>query len=258
MIFIYYIGVDLGGTNIAVGLLDENFKIIAKEKCPTKTERDISEIMDDMGKLCNTLIEKNKLTPNDIAYIGIATPGSVLPPQGMVAYSNNVKMRNYPISAELTARTGVEKVYVENDANSAALGEAIMGAGKGSDNVIMITLGTGVGGGIVINRKLYSGFNFAGGELGHIVIQVNGRPCGCGRLGCWEAYSSATGLINMTREKLAECEEKGIKTSIPVTDDAMVVEYFLNKKVHLVYGSYENIKITTPEDLGIAESFLKK
>lgn len=203
----YYIGVDLGGTNIAVGLLDESFKIIAKEKCPTRTERDISEIMDDMGKLCNTLIEKNNLTPNDIAYIGIATPGSVLPPKGMVAYSNNVKMRNYPISAELSARTGVEKVYVENDANAAALGEAIMGAGKGSDNVIMITLGTGVGGGIVINRKLYSGFNFAGGELGHTVIKEGGRDCSCGRKGCWEAYSSATGLKNMTKDKLLSTKD---------------------------------------------------
>ncbi len=198
----YYIGVDLGGTNIAVGLLDKDFKIIAKEKCPTRTERDISEIMDDMGALCNTLIKNNGLTSDDIAYIGIATPGSVEPPIGLVTYSNNVKMENYPITDELSARTGVKKVLVENDANAAALGEALMGAGKGKDNVIMITLGTGVGGGIVINRKLYSGFNYAGGELGHIVIKTDGKICSCGRQGCWEAYSSATGLKNMTKEKL--------------------------------------------------------
>ena len=203
----YYIGVDLGGTNIAVGLLDKDFKIIAKEKCPTRTERDISEIMDDMGKLCKTLMDNNSLTPDDIAYIGIATPGSVEPPKGMVVYSINVKMENYPISAELSARTGVKKIYVENDANAAALGEAIMGAGKGKDNVIMITLGTGVGGGIVINRKLYSGFNFAGGELGHIVIKTDGRPCNCGRQGCWEAYSSATGLKNITKDKLLSTKD---------------------------------------------------
>ena len=203
----YYIGVDLGGTNIAVGLLDENFKIVAKEKCPTKTERDISEIMDDMANLCKALIEKNNLTAADIAYIGIATPGSINPKAGMVIYSNNVKMENFPISAELSARTGIEKVFVENDANAAALGEALMGAGKGNDNVIMITLGTGVGGGIVINRKLYSGFNYAGGELGHIVIETNGRACSCGRKGCWEAYSSATGLKNMTKDKLLSTKD---------------------------------------------------
>ena len=198
----YYIGVDLGGTNIAVGLLDKDFKILEKVKCPTKTEREISEIMDDMGALCNTLIKNNGLTADDIAYIGIATPGSVEPPIGLVTYSNNVKMENYLISDELSARTGVKKVLVENDANAAALGEAIMGAGKGKDNVIMITLGTGVGGGIVINRKLYSGFNYAGGELGHIVIKTDGKICSCGRQGCWESYSSATGLKNMTKEKL--------------------------------------------------------
>ncbi len=203
----YYIGVDLGGTNIAVGLLDESFKIIAKEKCPTKTERPLNEIMDDMGGLCKALMDKNNLTPADISYIGIATPGSINPKAGVVIYSNNVKMENYPISAELSARTGVEKVFVENDANAAALGEALMGAGKGSDNVIMITLGTGVGGGIVINRKLYSGFNYAGGELGHIVIETNGRACSCGRKGCWEAYSSATGLKNMTKDKLLSTKD---------------------------------------------------
>lgn len=203
----YYIGVDLGGTNIAVGLLNENFEIIAKEKCPTRTERDISEIMDDMASLCKALMDKNNLTADDIAYIGIATPGSVDPKNGLVVYSNNVKMENYPISAELSARTGIEKVLVENDANAAALGEALMGAGKGSENVIMITLGTGVGGGIVINRKLYSGFNFAGGELGHIVIEANGRACTCGRKGCWEAYSSATGLKNITKDKMLETKD---------------------------------------------------
>ena len=203
----YYIGVDLGGTNIAVGLLNEKFEIIAKEKCPTRTERNISEIMDDMGALCKALMDKNNLTPDDIAYIGIATPGSVEPPMGMVTYSNNVRMENYPISAELSARTGVKKILVENDANAAALGEAIMGAGKGKDNVIMITLGTGVGGGVVINRKLYSGFNFAGGELGHIVIKTDGRPCNCGRQGCWEAYSSATGLKNITKDKLLSTKD---------------------------------------------------
>ena len=203
----YYIGVDLGGTNIAVGLLNENFEIIAKEKCPTRTERDISEIMDDMASLCKALMDKNNLTADDIAYIGIATPGSVDPKNGLVVYSNNVKMENFPISAELSARTGIEKVLVENDANAAALGEALMGAGKGSENVIMITLGTGVGGGIVINRKLSSGFNFAGGELGHIVIEANGRACTCGRKGCWEAYSSATGLKNITKDKMLETKD---------------------------------------------------
>ena len=108
--------------------------------------------------------------------------------------------------------TGVKSVHVENDANAAAWGEAVAGAARGTTNSVMITLGTGVGGGIIIDGKVYSGFNYAGAELGHIVIEQGGRQCSCGRRGCWEAYSSATGLINMTNEKLAECAAKGEKT----------------------------------------------
>lgn len=203
----FYIGVDLGGTNIAVGLLNDEFEIIAKEKCATGIERGLKAMMDDMGALCNTLMEKNSLTPDDIAYIGIAAPGSIDINNGIVTYSNNLKMRNYHIADELSARTGVKKILVENDANAAALGEALKGAGKGKNDMIMITLGTGVGGGIVINRHLYSGFNFAGGELGHTVIKTDGRQCNCGRQGCWEAYSSATGLKNMTKEKLLKTKD---------------------------------------------------
>lgn len=203
----FYIGVDLGGTNIAVGLLNDEFEIIAKEKCPTDIDRGLKAMMDDMGALCNTLMQKNGLTPDDIAYIGIAAPGSIDVDNGIVSYSNNLKMENYHIADELSARTGVNKILVENDANAAALGEALKGAGKGKDNVIMITLGTGVGGGIVINRHLYSGFNFAGGELGHTVIKTDGKMCNCGRQGCWETYSSATGLKNMTKDKLTKTKD---------------------------------------------------
>ena len=107
---------------------------------------------------------------------------------------------------------GVGVVHVENDANAAAWGEAVAGAAKGTRNSVMITLGTGVGGGIIIDNKIYTGSNCAGAELGHIVIEYGGYPCTCGRRGCWESYSSATALIRMTREKIAECEAAGRKT----------------------------------------------
>jgi glucokinase len=116
--------------------------------------------------------------------------------------------------AELSARLGLDNIHVENDANAAAWGEAVAGAARGTKNSVMITLGTGVGGGVIIDGNVFSGSNYAGTELGHIVIEVGGRPCGCGRRGCWEAYSSATGLINMTKEKLAECEASGRKTAM--------------------------------------------
>ena len=203
----YNIGIDLGGTNIAIGIVDENYNIILKDKVPTRTERPTSAIMDDMANLCKSLLERLNLTFRDIGSAGIAAPGSIDVENGVVRYSNNIKMENYPIARELKNRIPVKNVFVENDANAAALAEAKAGAGKGLDDVIMITLGTGVGGGIVIGGKLYSGFNYAGAELGHTVIEFGGRQCTCGRKGCFEAYSSATGLINMTKEKLTETKD---------------------------------------------------
>jgi len=198
----YYLGVDLGGTNIAIGLVDENLKIVLKDKIPTGASRPTGEIMDDMAALCKSIVERAGITFDDIEYVGIAAPGSIDPKNGIVRYSNNIELSNYPMVQELKNRIPVKKVLLENDANAAALAEAKVGAGKGCDHLIMITLGTGVGGGIVIDGKLYSGFNYTGAELGHTVIEVGGRPCTCGRLGCFEAYSSATGLINMTKEEM--------------------------------------------------------
>lgn len=200
----YYLGIDLGGTNIAVGLVDENYKIILKDKVPTGASRPISEIMDDMAELCKSVINKANITVDEVESVGIATPGSVDPKTGYLRYANNIKVSNYPVAEELHKRFPVKKVFLENDANAAALAEAKAGAGKGCSDLVMITLGTGVGGGIVIGGKLYSGFNYSGAELGHTVIEYGGRPCSCGRLGCFEAYSSATGLINMTKEKMIE------------------------------------------------------
>ena len=203
----YYIGVDLGGTNIAVGITDENGHILVKGKVPTGKERHSDEIIADMGALCASLVKEAGLTFDDIAYAGVAAPGSVDPQNGEIKYANNINMFHYPLAKKLMEHIPVKKVYLENDANAAALAEAKAGAGKGYQDVIMITLGTGVGGGIVIGGKLYSGFNYAGAELGHVVIEYNGRPCTCGRKGCWEAYSSATALIAMTKEKMDETKD---------------------------------------------------
>ena len=203
----HYIGVDLGGTNIAVGITDENGNILVKGKVPTGKERHSDEIVADMGALCASLVKEAGLTFDDIAYAGVAAPGSVDPQSGEIKYANNINMLHYPLAKKLMEHIPVKRVYLENDANAAALAEAKAGAGKGYNDVIMITLGTGVGGGIVIGGKLYSGFNYAGAELGHVVIEYNGRPCTCGRKGCWEAYSSATALITMTKEKMEETRD---------------------------------------------------
>ena len=203
----YKIGIDLGGTNIAAGIVDENYKIIAKGSVPTNADRDAELIIKDMGALCNDLIKQAGIETSEIEYAGIATPGTANRDTGVVEYANNLPFRRFPIADTLKKYLNVSKVYIENDANAAAKGEAIAGIAKGCNHAVMITLGTGLGGGIIIDKKVYSGFNFAGAELGHIVIEYNGRQCTCGRKGCWEAYSSATGLINMTKDKLAVCKD---------------------------------------------------
>jgi len=203
----YKIGIDLGGTNIAAGIVDENYNIIAKGSVPTIADRDPEEIIKDMGALCNDLLREANLTGADIACAGIATPGTANRDTGVVEYANNLPFVKFPIAAVLKKYLDVKTVLIENDANAAAKGEAVAGAAKGCNHAIMITLGTGLGGGIIIDKKVYSGFNFAGAELGHTVIEYNGRQCTCGRKGCWEAYSSATGLINITKDKLAATED---------------------------------------------------
>ncbi|MBQ8249033.1 MAG: ROK family protein [Clostridia bacterium] len=208
----YYIGVDLGGTNIAVGVVDQDYKIIAKGSVPTNAERPADDIMKDMADLCKKLVSQANLTLDDIEYVGIASPGSINHATGTVIRAENLHFENTPVVDLLKKHLPVKEVLIENDANAAALGEAVAGAARGVAHAIMVTLGTGVGGGIIIDHKVYSGFNFAGGELGHMCIEYGGRQCTCGIKGCWEAYSSATALINMTKEKIDECNKNGIPT----------------------------------------------
>ena len=208
----YRIGIDLGGTNIAAAIVNSYFKIVKKMSVPTGAEREASLIMDDMAALCKNVCAEAGIDFSEIEAIGIASPGVANHTDGIIAYSCNLPFRQFPICAELKARLGIDNVHVENDANAAAWGEAVAGAAKGTKDSVMITLGTGVGGGVIIGGKVFSGSNYAGTELGHIVIEVGGRQCGCGRKGCWEAYSSATGLIKMTAEKIEECEKSGRKT----------------------------------------------
>lgn len=203
----YYIGIDLGGTNIAVGIVDENFKIVKKGSTPTLVNRDPELIIADMGKLCLELLAETGIGLEEVVCAGIAAPGSVNPRTGIIEYANNLPFLRFPIADTLRKYLPVRKVFLENDANAAALGEAVGGAAKGKRLSVMITLGTGVGGGVIIDGKIYSGFNYAGAELGHTVIEYNGRQCSCGRKGCFEAYASATALVNMTKEKLAACKD---------------------------------------------------
>ena len=195
----YRLGIDLGGTNIVAGVVDEEYNIIAKASCKTCVPRPESDICDSMAEVALKACEKAKISIDDVESIGIGVPGAVNPKTGVIEYSANLFFHNWEVVKMMEERLN-KKVIIENDANAAALGEYLAGSAKGAKNAIAITLGTGVGGGIIIDGQIYSGSNYAGAELGHMVIQHGGRQCSCGRKGCWEAYSSATGLINMTKE----------------------------------------------------------
>ncbi len=211
----YTIGIDLGGTNIAVGLCDGELNIIDKISVKTPRDCEPERIAEEMASVSRALIEKNSLTLKDIDSIGIAIPGSIDPKAGIIEYSNNLPFVNFPIVSEFKKHLPIEKIYIDNDANAAALGEALAGAAKGSDSSVMITLGTGVGGGVIIDGKIFTGgINSAGAEIGHTVVRIGGRLCTCGRRGCFETYSSATGLILTTKEKMRELEIKGIDSKL--------------------------------------------
>lgn len=199
----YRIGVDLGGTNIVVGIVDENYKIIAKAKRKTNCPRPAEEILKDIAACVKTALETAKLQESDILSIGIGTPGSVNKAEGVIDYANNLGFDKVPARAILSEYFSLP-IYLENDANCAALGEAVAGAGNKAKNFVAVTLGTGVGSGIIVDGKIVNGCNDAAGEMGHTVIELDGEPCTCGRRGCWEAYSSATALVRQTKVAMEE------------------------------------------------------
>ncbi len=198
----YRIGVDLGGTNIVVGIIDENNKIVAKASRKTNAPRAAEGIFDDMADAVKEAMSQIHITNDDVISVGVGTPGSVNKSEGLIEFANNLGFDNVPSYKLLRERLGIQNVYFDNDANCAALGEAVAGCGKGVQNFIMITLGTGVGSGIIVNGKLVTGLNYAAGEMGHTVIVYDGLQCNCGRKGCWEKYSSATALISQTKDAM--------------------------------------------------------
>ena len=205
----YNIGIDLGGTNIKVGVVNDDFKIVGKSNIKTDLPRPAEEIADSIAKGVELACKEAGIDVKDINSIGIGTPGVADRNTGVVLYSCNLGFNNTDLGGLLKHRLGTD-IYVENDANVAAYGEVLGGAAKGYKDVVVITLGTGVGGGIIIGGKIYTGFNFCGAELGHVVIEYNGRQCNCGRKGCFEAYSSATALITATKKAMEEDKDSAM------------------------------------------------
>ena len=202
----YKLGIDLGGTNIVAGVVDRDYKIIGVGKAKTRAPRPAEEIADDMAKTVFEAIENAGISIDEIDSMGIGSPGAIDSENGIVTYSNNIGFYQVPLAKMMKERVGKD-FYIGNDANAAAYGEYIAGAGKGTKNFVAVTLGTGVGGGIIINGEIYTGLGGVGGELGHTVIHMDGEVCSCGRNGCWEAYASATALIRQTKQAMKRYPE---------------------------------------------------
>ncbi len=201
MINKYYIGIDLGGTFIKGGIVDREGKILVSDKIPTEREKGEQGVCENICKLSKMLLEKTALKNENIIGVGIGVPGIIDSANGEVVYHGNFGWEHFMIAREVEALMGLP-VKIANDANVAVLGETKFGCGKEYKSTVMLTLGTGVGGGVIIDGKLFEGNRSAGTEMGHSVILAGGEPCGCGRRGCLEAYASASALIRDTKRAM--------------------------------------------------------
>lgn len=196
-----YIGIDLGGTFIKGGIVTEDGEILVQDKVPTECKVSNQRVVDNIAKLCQTLMDKIGCDKESIVGIGLGSPGMIDGEKGVLVISRNLGFDHFPMAKAIEEKVGLP-VKMANDANVAALGETKFGMGKKYKSTLFLTLGTGVGGGIIIDGKLFEGNRSAGAELGHVVIIAGGEPCTCGRKGCLEAYASATALIRETKREM--------------------------------------------------------
>ncbi|MEG2931214.1 MAG: ROK family protein [Ruthenibacterium sp.] len=198
----YYLGIDLGGTNIATGVIDEKFQFVASHNVATLGARQFDVVVRDMAEAAREVLKKAGLSEKDIEYVGIGAPSTIEPETQHLVFANNLGWKNVDLAGEFQKNWDIP-VRVANDADCAALGESLAGAAKGFRNVLMLTLGTGVGGSFIMEQKIFLGGNGYGCEPGHSTLVYNGFPCTCGRRGCLEAYASVTALIRETLEMVA-------------------------------------------------------
>ncbi|MBQ6476440.1 MAG: ROK family protein [Clostridia bacterium] len=205
----YSIGIDIGGTNLPVGIIAlETQKVISKRSTPFVKGMSAPEAMDKLAALAREQMDMLGISMDEIAYVGIGVPGVVMPDKGYLVRANNLEWYEQDIGRLLSDRLDGKKVYVENDANAAAWGEHIAGACRGTKTSVVLTIGTGLGAGVIINDKMLWGSHYNAGELGHVIVEVeNGIPCSCGNSGCIERYTAATAIIRWGREALQNGEE---------------------------------------------------
>ncbi len=267
----YYVGVDIGGMSIKIGIVSVKGEILFSSVIPTEKIAPELQIKILANEIID-LIDKNNIVKDQILGIGVGCPGAINSNQGKVHYSSNLKWMDFPLRDLLEEYTGI-KVRIANDADAATIGEIVFGAGKKYSNVIMLTIGTGIGGGIVINKKLYEGTNGVVAELGHVTLRKGGLKCGCGRRGCFEKYASASALIRITKDfmlknkdsKMWEIAENNIEkvngktaflaSKIGDTEGEMVVEKFVG---YLFEGIINYCNIFRPDAIIIGGGISKE
>lgn len=216
-----YVGADIGGTAIKVGVCNAVGDLLQTYEGPTESSHGADRIVDNIVKYVRHIVDATGFAWDRVGGVGVGIAGFLDIPNGIVKFSNNLNIRNVPLRQQLEEKLGVT-VKVNNDANVAALGEAWAGAGRGIPNCVCYTLGTGVGGGVIINGRIYEGFGGMAGELGHVSIvpDLEAIQCTCGMTGCLETVSSATGIIRMAKDAVA----RGDKTSLALVPDIMAKE----------------------------------
>ena len=254
----YYVGIDLGGTFIKGGIVDENGTIVKDGKVPTQSDLGAEKVAENIASLVEDLLLQTGIDKSNVVGIGMGAPGMIDSKTGTVIYSNNLQWKDFALGGNVEKRTGLP-VKIANDANVAALGEVKFGAAKGREHVIMLTLGTGVGGGIIADGRLIEGNKSVGAELGHMIIVGDGELCSCGRRGCLEAYASATALIRDTKQvmlvhkdskmwEIGDIENVTGKTAFDYKDtDPYALEVVERYIRHLAYGITDFANIFRPE-----------
>lgn len=197
----YYIGIDVGGTNLVAGLVNEKGHILDKVSHPVDKNMTAEEVCGELARLAKKVCEMSGISYDQVKAVGVGLPGLVDNKSGVVLRTPNMVFQDTPFRT-LFQQVWDIPVYVGNDANCAAIGEYWAGAAKGCDPAVVVTIGTGIGGGLVVDGKLFTGFANSGMEIGHMIIQPNGHLCGCGNRGCWERYGSATALISLTQREM--------------------------------------------------------
>jgi glucokinase len=230
----YYLGIDLGGTNIKTGVVDDNAQVLSKYSTPTCVEGNHSDtILKRMGQAGEVAIEQAGLTADDIAAIGVGSPGVLNHKEGLILAQPNIQgWKDVPVRDAISKYFKNKPTTLENDANAAAWGEFWAGVGKGTNSLVMLTLGTGVGGGIVYGNRFIRGYRDNAAELGHIIVQPGGRQCNCGQFGCLEAYASATNSAKIGMERLRASEPSSMKAVLD-EKDCITTETILN---HMLAG----------------------